>query len=422
MSSLMLVGANHIVAPIEIREKLAVPKGYLPEALQRLTSSPGVREGYILSTCNRTEIYTVGEPGACRKAIHGLLSDLQGVSMEELRLCLYEKRDEDVAMHLFSVAAGIDSMILGEVQILAQIKESFAVASELNAVGKRLDTLLRKALEASKRARTETGISARAASVSHVAVELARKIFGDITESVVLVIGAGKMGELVARNLVDNGARGIVFVNRTYQKGINLAERFSGVAATFDDLPEQLKGVDVVISSTDAPHYVVHYATVQKAMATRQGRPLFLIDLAVPRDIEPTIQHLPGIHLYDIDDIQSVVQENMGERINEVTRVREILAEEVAKFMSWYNSLVVAPTIKALRKRAEEIRISELSRANGKLSSLTEEQLRAVHALTQAIVNKMLHHPTANLKTAAVEGKGQEYAEALERLFELRLE
>ncbi|MDO8672133.1 MAG: glutamyl-tRNA reductase [Dehalococcoidia bacterium] len=421
-SSLVLLGANHKVAPIEIREKLAVPKSRLPEALERLNSCPEIRESYILSTCNRTEFYLVGDLKSAGETVREFLTGVQGISPGQLDSCLYQKLDDECVLHLFSVAAGIDSMVLGEVQILGQIRESFATASELGTVRTLLDNLLRRALEAGKRVRNETEISSNAASVSYAAVELAKRIFGEINKSMALVIGAGEMGELVARTLVDNGVKGSVFTNRTLAKSQELAAQFRGTAVPFEQISAELRHADIVISSTDAPHYVVTRTMVQEALHARRGRPLFLIDLAVPRDVEPSVDGLSNVYVYNVDDLQAVVSANLKEREKEVDKVKEIITQEVSKFGMWRSSLDVAPTITALRQQAEEIRLAEIAKIQSKLGKLSEAEQNAVNSLTLAIVNKMLHRPMTNLRTAASNGRGSDYVQAVQELFELKKE
>ncbi|MBI2864504.1 MAG: glutamyl-tRNA reductase [Chloroflexi bacterium] len=421
-SSLVLLGANHKVAPIEIRDKLAVSKSRLPEALERLISCPEIREAYVLSTCNRTEFYLVGEAEVAGKRVREFLTTVQGITTGQLDSCLYQKMDDDCVMHLFSVAAGIDSMVLGEVQILGQIRESFATASELGTIRTLLDNLLRRALESGKRARNETEISANAASISYAAVELAKRIFGDINRSVAMVVGAGEMGELVARTLVDNGVKSTVFTNRTLAKSQELATQFAGMAVPFDQISAELRHVDIVISSTDAPHYVITRSMAQEALHARRGRPLFIIDLAVPRDVEPSVDGLANVYVYNVDDLQAVVNANLKAREKEIAKVKEIIAQEVFKFSTWRASLDVAPTIAALRQQAEEIRLAELAKIQAKLGRLSEADQNAVNALTLAIINKMLHRPMTNLRVAARNGRGRDYVQAVQELFELKKE
>lgn len=416
---LMAVGLNHRTAPVELRERLAPGGDGVAALLDRLAGVAGER--IVLATCNRMEVYVVprGEKdidGEVRALLHGLFC----LELDEAELAshLYTLRDEEAARHLFSVAAGIDSMVLGETQILGQVRDALDLAAARGAVGSMLSALFQRALAAGKRARTETAISRSAVSVSHAAVELARGVVGDLASSTVLLVGAGEMGELAARNLTDNGAGALLVVNRSWDKAEELANRYGGVAVPWDDIGAALERADIVISSTASPVPVIEPGLVRPAMVRRRGRPLMIVDIAVPRDVDPAVGSIEGVHLYDIDDLQSVVKGNLKEREREVAAVEAIVQEEVAAFSSWLRCQEVVPTLVALRERLERIRRDEVERCCRRLR-LDEKQRNAVEAMAQAIVNKVLHSPTVRLKEQAQDGACGLYVDAVRELFDL---
>ncbi|MGD2164504.1 MAG: glutamyl-tRNA reductase [Anaerolineae bacterium] len=423
MRHIVLVGLNHKVAPVETREKLAFGHSDLAEALRLFGSMNGScvdygDEGVILSTCNRLEVYTLassleqGEVAVCR-----LLEDCHGEGRETFRPHLYASTDEEAARHLFSVAAGLDSMVLGEHQILGQVTEAMEAALTQGAAGKIMSALFRHAIEAGKRARTETAISRGTTSVSHVAVELARKIFGDLSPCHLLLIGAGGMAEMAAKVLAENGAESLSILNRTEERAEQLASRFDGNALGWERLDEALAWADIVISSTAAPHAIIRPDQVRRVNRTRRHRPLFLIDIAVPRDVDPDVGNLEGVYLYDIDDLEAVVEHSLEERRQEVPKVERIVAEVEQDFMVWYRSLDMVPTIVALRKQAHTMREAEVERALRRLPELTESDEQIVQAMAKRIVNKLLHHPTICLKAHAGCSDGYHYAKVARDLF-----
>ncbi len=416
---IVVVGLNHRVAPVEVRERFCIDEGRLPSVLGELEAI--ARERVVLSTCNRLEVYAVAERSKRAAAeIRGYLcrTFCPEMSEQELAQNLFSLHNEEAAKHLFGVASGIDSMILGEPQILGQVRDAYELAARFGAVGSILSSLFQRSLAVGKRARTETGIARSAASVSHAAVELARQIFGDITSLVVLVVGAGEMGELTAKNLLDNGVRRVMVANRTRERALDLVDRIGGTAIPWDSLELALSESDIVITSTGAAHTIFRPDMVASAILGRAGRPLFLVDIAVPRDVDPAVGALDGVHLYDIDDLQSVVTANLREREKEVSRVRAMVDEEASGFVARLRSLEVVPTIAALRKKAEEIRRAELERYDGRLSRDPRER-NAIEALTQAIVNKILHSPTVRLKAQAGDGACGLYVDAIKELFDL---
>lgn len=417
--TVVAVGLNHRTAPVEIRELFAVGSeatGLLLEDLAEMA-----RERVVISTCNRTEVYAVPhQPRQAGPELRGLLRRIfcPDLAQSQVDPHLYALHNEVAARHLFSVAAGIDSMILGEPQILGQVRDAFELAAERGATGPILSNLFQRAVATGKRARTETDISRNAVSVSHVAVEMARDIFGDISTRTVLVVGAGEMAELAAKNLLDNGVRSLLVINRTWEKAVGLAERFGGTALAWESMVEALAQADIVITSTGAPRPIFQRELVETAMANRRRRPLFLIDIAVPRDVDPAVGKLDSVFLYDIDDLQSVVEANLRERESEIPRVQAIVEEEVRGFVEWLRCQEVVPTIVALRDRMERIRKAELARYSPRLD-LSDRDRKTLDALTQAIVNKVLHTPTIRLKSQANDGSCGTYVDAVKELFDL---
>ena len=416
---IVVVGLNHKAAPVEVRERLAFAPARQEEALAALLQRAS--EGVILSTCNRTEVYAVVQDAADgAQAVTDFLGEFHGLTAEAFAPYLYGKLGEEAVDHLFSVASGLDSMILGEPQILGQVRAAYEIASACHAAGPVLSWAFHHALKVGKQVRSETEISRNAVSISYAAVELARKIFGGLAGRTVLVVGAGKMGELAARTLLDNGLTGVVVTNRTHARAVELAARFGGRAVEFARLPELLAEADVVISSTGASDFVLTATLVRQVMRGRRNRPLFLIDIAVPRDVDPRVQECDDVYLYDIDDLQAVCAANLEERRKEVARARKIIEAELQAFRDWWGSLEVVPTITALRQRAEQIRQAELHKALGRMGDLTERQRSTLEALTSAIVNKMLHQPITRLKAQSNgDGASAGYVRAVRELFAL---
>jgi len=414
---IVVVGLSHETAPIAIREAFAFPKERLAEALARLRSETPLGEAMILSTCNRVEIYgRASEP--CTDAIAAFLAEYHARPASEVAPHLYRLEGEDAVRHAFRVAASLDSMVLGEPQILGQVKEAYEAAERAGSLGSVLNALRNRSIAAAKRARSETAIGRNAVSVSHVAVELARKIFGGLRERSVLLVGAGKMSELAARQMVRDGARASVLGGRTFEKAEQLAAALGGRAAPFEALRSELARADIVISGTGAPGIVIRREDVEAAQPARRGRPLFLIDIAVPRDVDPEVSRLAGVFLYDLDDIKSVAEANLRERRKEAAAAEAILEEEIREFGEWRRSLDVVPMLVELRKRADEIRRAEIEKARRRLGPLTPEQESALEAATTAIVNKLLHTPTVRLKELAGNGHA-EHVGLIRKLFGL---
>jgi len=392
---LVLVGTSHHHAPVELRERVALEKEAARELAARLAEDG--REAVVLSTCNRTEVYVASENGeAAEREAVAALSELE----PEVESALYRLRDQAAALHLFRVAAGLDSLVPGEGEILGQVR----VAFELGTTGPLLERVFRQALHAGRKVRAQTAIGESPASVSSAAAALAEQVFGDLGGRTILLLGAGKVSEQAARNLRTRGAEIVLVANSKTDRA---------------EIEERLAGVDVVIASTNAPGIVLDAETVSRMLARRRGRQLLLVDLAVPRDLDPAIRDLDGCYLYDIDDLEEIVAETLSGRRKEAERAESIVAAEAEKFHEWHASLDVVPAIASLRAKAEEIREAELRKADGVLGRLDETQRGAVEALTAQIVNKLLHLPTVRMKQAAAAADGVLYAEAVRHLFGL---
>ncbi|ADU51376.1 glutamyl-tRNA reductase [Thermaerobacter marianensis DSM 12885] len=417
----ILIGMNHRTAPVSLRERLAVGDEAAAAALKELAACPAVEEVVLLSTCNRVEVYAAaGHHGQATRHVRELLARWAGMEPGGLDPHLYVREDAGAARHLFRVAAGLDSMVLGESQILGQVRDAYHLAAEAGTCGKVLHGLFQQALAAGKRARTETAISQHAVSVSYVAVELARKVFGHLDGRPVLLVGAGETAELAARSLAEEGGCRLVVANRTVERGRQLAAAYGGRAIPLDRLADALVECDVVISSTGAGRPVVTAAMVREAMRRRRQRPLLLVDIAVPRDVEPAAGRLDGVFLYDIDDLQAVVEANLRLRREEAARVEAMLEDEVRQFEGWLQSLNVVPLIRSLREKAEAMRRNELERALRKLPHLSERDRQVIDGLTRLIVNKLLNDPMVRLKEAVAGGRGPVYLdEAFTELFAL---
>jgi glutamyl-tRNA reductase len=419
---IITVGLDHHTSPVEVRERLAFQPSQYPAAYKQLLCGADVplREAVILSTCNRVEVYAAAlDVTEGQQAIVNFLYAFHGLAPDALPSALYRLNGGEAVAHLFATTSGLNSLIVGEPQIQGQVRAAAGIAAGHHATGPMLHALFRHALEVGKRARTETGISRSAVSISHAGVELARRLYGDLRAARVLLVGSGEMSELAAKNLIDNGASSITLINRSLESAQALAERWGGQALPFEALPHALREVDVVLSSTSAPHAVIHVEQVRHALVERAGRPLLLIDLAVPRDVEPEVSLVMGAHVYDIDDLGDVVTSNLERRREELGVVEAIVAAETEQFLSWLSARAVVPTINRLREQAEDIGRSELERVMRRLPELGQREREAVASLASGIINKLLHEPTVRLKHEAVQGNGLEYAAALQYLFGL---
>ena len=412
-----LIGVNHKTAPVEVRERLAIPDSRLPEALKRLAEHPGVHEGLILSTCNRVEVLTQTKNGIVD--LRRFLRDYFQVNPAEYEAHLYEYHESDAVRHLFRVTASLDSMVVGEPQILGQVKEAYATARAVGAVHSQLDLLLTRAFAVAKRVRTETAVGSSAVSVASVAVELAKKIFGSLHGKHVYLVGAGKMSELAARHLLAHGAESIFVANRTYDRAQQLAAKFDGQAILFEQLYETCDRADIVITSTGAPHAIFRREHGELFLSRRKNRPMFFIDIAVPRDVDPGMNKLDGIFVYDIDDLQQAVSSHVDDRRKEAERAEAIISGEVERFQGRLQTLDVVPTIVSLQDHLETIRQAEIDRVRGRLGTLSPEQELAVETLTRGIVSKIMHTPISTLKTAARAPEATTVIDLVRRLFNL---
>ncbi len=395
--TIVLIGVNHKTAPLELRERLACSAGYEPP-LAALSSLTSLREYYLLSTCNRVEIAFVSSE--VRRARADILNTLFApeVKAAELEPHIYQYEQEAAIEHLFQVAASLDSMVVGEAQILGQMKDAYRAAAKAGGTGLILNRLLHKSFSVAKRVRTETRIGASAVSISYAAVELGRKIFGDLAGKRALLIGAGEMAELAAEHLLSNGVTSIAVANRTLERAVNLARRFKGTAISLAELQEQLQHVDVIISSTGATEFILRKEDVRRVVRSRRNRPLFFIDIAVPRDLDPAINELDNIYLYDIDDLQNVVELNRADRDREAVKAGRIIGEEVLKFGLWLENMASTPTIIQLRALMENIVQVEVGKTAGRIGAVSEAQQQALEKMALAIASKMLYHPLQYLK------------------------
>jgi glutamyl-tRNA reductase len=413
-----LIGVNHNSAPLDVRERLAIPESRLPDTCRDLTAFPGIEEAMVISTCNRVEIVTHTTNG--HADLRGFLHDHFPVKPEELDPHLYEFREKDAVRHIFRVASSLDSMVVGEAQILGQVKEAYATARAVGAVRGQLDQLFSRAFAVAKRVRTETAVGSSSVSVASVAVELAKKIFGTLEGKTVFIIGAGKMSELAARHLMAHGCAAIFVSNRTYERAVGLAHKFNGQAIKFDDLYEQCDRADIVITSTGSPQAIFRREHGEQFLARRKNRPMFFIDIAVPRDVAPDMAKLDGIFTYDIDDLQQAISSHVADRRKEAERAEAIITSEVDRFDARLHTLDVVPTIVSLQDHLETIRQAEIDRVRGRLGPLTPDQEIAVEALTRGIINKVMHTPITTLKTAAKESEATTVVDVVRRLFNLR--
>ncbi len=397
-----VVGLNHKTADVELREKLAFNGPKLEEGLQKIREIPGIRETVIISTCNRVEIYLqvqdVEKAYADMKDFFVVFFD---VRRDSLDTALYLHKDMAAVKHIFRVASSLDSMVVGEPQILGQLKDAFDFALEKKATGVLLNRLLKKSISVAKRVRTETRIAENAVSISFAAVELAKKIFTDLAGKSFMLLGAGEMAELAAKHMMNNGVQDIIVANRTYERGCELSREFNGRAIRFENFPAELVHTDIVICSTGASTFVLHKEHMQKVMKERKQKPVFIIDISVPRNVDPGINDMDNVYLYDVDDLQGVVESNISERQKEAAKAEAIVEDEIETFRRWMMTLNSVPTVIALRERAETIRKDELERFFNRFPSLGEKERKAIEGMAGAIINKLIHAPTVALKNDA---------------------
>jgi glutamyl-tRNA reductase len=421
---ILIVGLNHRSAPIEVRESVAFENSYVGGALMRLRQYPAVAEGVILSTCNRVEVVAAaGDCQAASQEISAFLDEQRALRhAEPLDKHVYVYQGAEAVRHLFRVAASLDSMVVGEPQILGQLKQYYDAAQQAGTVGAILHRLFHRSFSVAKRVRSETGIGSGAVSVSSIAVDLAKRIFDRFDDKTVMLIGAGKMGDLMARYLQSNGVHSMMVTNRTFERAVELAERIQGSPIRFEDFPRYLKMADLVIGCAGAPEIIIEVETVERVLRERKHRAMFFIDIGDRRNFDPRINDLDNVYLYNIDDLKSVAEDNLHERANEAEKAEEIVQDEVQSFVRWMSSLEQVPTITALRRRFEEIRRREIEKSlGGGLKDLSAQQRAALDDLTTAMINKLLHGPISQLKSNSAEDseEGMLYIAALKRLFDL---
>ncbi len=420
MVDIVLIGLNHKTAPVELRECIALTGDGREEALEALRRRSEISEVMVVSTCNRVEVLMVAEQGgAAAEAAKQFLVDANRLPRAEFESALYHLNGDEAVRHVFRVAASLDSMMVGEPQILGQIKEAYRSATLKKCTGVILNRLLHRSFFVAKKVRSETGIGDHAVSISYAAIELGRKIFGSLEGKKVLLIGAGEMAELAVEHLIRNRVAQVQVANRTFERGLALAERFHGRALRFEEIVDALEEADIIISSTGAEGFVVARDQVRSVMRQRKNRPLFFIDIAVPRDIDPDINRVTNAYVYDIDDLKEIIEENIEDRQREAMHGERIVDEAVIRFRQWYEGLDVVPTIVALRKKLEGIVKDELDRTLGGLENRPEEEQAAFDRMTQSVVNKMLHDPTVFLKGEGGHGDRPLYIDITRKLFKL---
>lgn len=421
--NIIVVGLSYNTAPLEIREKIAFSPTRIEEPLRELVTLPEITEAVILSTCNRVEIYAATRDIAGGIArIKRFLAEYHHMTFDLLEQHLYGLHGEAAIRHVFRVASSLDSMVMGEPQILGQVKSAYGYAAEYKTSGIILNRFLHKAFSVAKRVRTETRIASSAVSVAFAAVELAKKIFDDLSDKIVLLIGAGEMGELAAKHLINSGARGVLVANRTFERGEKLAAEFGGKAIVFEDLFDHLHKADIVISSTGAPQHIIKPKQVAEVVRRRRLKPMFFIDIAVPRDIDPKVNEVENVYLYNTDDLQGIVESNLRQRAKEAEKAEAIVNQEIGQFFTWLSTLEITPAIVALRSRFEEVRKAELARTTAAWKDLRPEDEKRLEALTSAIIGKLLHNPISVLKQDRQGNRSDLYVDALRQLFDLETE
>jgi glutamyl-tRNA reductase len=417
---IILAGLNHKTAPLDIREKCAFSKIRLKEIYQELMLSDIIEGSVLLVTCNRTEIYaTTQDISYGLSFLEQVLRRYSGSAKEGFAQYTYQHFSHHAICHLFSVASGLDSMILGEHQILGQIKEAYQTAAEIKASDSILNGLFQTALHVGKKARTDTGINRYPVSVSSAAVELCMEIFKTLSNKEVLVLGAGDTGDLTIKHLLSQGVKSVIVSNRSYDRAVEMALMVSGRAVHFDSIADELPSADIVISCTAAPHHVIRKDNCAEALKSRNGREIVMIDIAVPRDIEPELIDIKGVFLYDIDDLQNVVETNYKERLKAAHKAREIINQETSRFTERLAAISLVPVIKSLKKHAEDVKKDELRKALNKLGNISEHQENIISALAHSIINKLLHSPFSKLKEKAVDDQKHLYADVVRDLFDL---
>ncbi|WEK55340.1 MAG: glutamyl-tRNA reductase [Candidatus Cohnella colombiensis] len=418
---LIMVGLNYRTAPVEVRERFAVLEQELPAALDALKQTTSILEGVVVATCNRTEVYAVVDRlHLCGHFIRNFMERWFDIPVHEFTSHLYMYEDDQAVNHLFRVTSGLDSMIIGETQILGQVKDAFLLAQQQKMTGTLFNRLFKQAITLAKRAHSRTSIGENAVSVSYAAVELGKRIFGRFDNKKVMIVGAGKMSELTAQHLHSNGANDVVVVNRTIEKAQELASKFQGRALAMDNAYQQLEDADIVISSTGAERFIISRSHVEAAMMKRKKRPLFLVDIAVPRDIDPACGDIPNVFLYDIDDLEGIVENNLDQRRKEAVLIEEMIELEQEAYQDWYATLGVRPLIRALQEKAETIHETTLDSIMRKLPELDERQEKVIRKLTKSIVSQMIHDPILRIKELSAQRRSEDAMKLFVELFDLK--
>lgn len=418
---IVVIGLSHKTTPVEIREKVSFPETKLKEALDTIKGYSEIKEVIILSTCNRVEIYTVVKD--INKGIENVknfISSYHNIDPLELEKCLYIHTEEKSIQHLFRVISSLESMIVGEPQIFGQLKVAYQASFSNKTTGLIFNTLFKNAISVGKKVRTETDIAKSAVSISFAAVELAKKIFNSIEGKTVMIIGAGKMSELTAKHLINNGVSKVIIANRTFERAFEMAKIFNGTPIRFEDIILNVSNVDIVISSTGAPKFIIGCDEAHKIIKARKNKPIFFIDIAVPRDIDPRVNEIDNIFLYDIDDLKEVVNTNIQERAKEIPKVESIISNEMSAFLKWYNTREMVPVITMMTRQMEEIRIKEFEKTIRKLKNATETEKNFINAMSKAIVNKILHNPIIKLKKVSADDDGYLYSNIVKEIFDLK--
>ncbi len=418
----LLTGINHQTAPVEIRERFSMTPAQMEQAYQQVRNDPALEGVVILNTCNRTELYaTTRDLETGQEHLRSFMATISSLPAEQLEEYCYQPNCYDAIEHLFRVSSGLESMIVGETQVLGQVKEAYLKAQELKGSDGVLNSLFQKAIQVGKKVRTATSIDQHPVSVSYAAVELAKKTLGPLQDKTVLVVGAGEMADLATQYLMVNGVSSVIISNRSYEKAVQMAALFDGRAARLDQLSAELGNADIVISCTAARHYVMRESNCRQALLDRKGRKIMMIDVAVPRDIDPALNSIEGVFLYDIDDLQGVIDLNMAARRKAAFQANSIIAAELDDFNQWMASLSVVPVISALKKHGEIIKQNELKKAFNRLGKASDREKEIMTAMAHSIVNQLLHYPVVNLKEMAVSNQGHLYAEIVKKLFSLDL-
>lgn len=420
MLEILLLGLNHKTAPVALRECLAFSDDEMDIALEQLNDHPLIEESILFSTCNRIELLmAVRQTEEAEKTAKQFISDFKKIPESQFESSLYKFRGDEAVRHTFRVASSLDSMIVGEPQILGQMKTSYRMAAEKKSSGVILNRLLHRTFFVAKRVRSETGIGDHAVSISYAAIELAKKIFGSLERKKALLIGAGEMAELAVEHLIRNRSTDILVANRTFERAVELSQKFNGSAVKFEEIPACINNVDIIISSTGSPNYVINRDQIKKAMKLRRNRPIFFIDIAVPRDIDPDINRLANAYVYDIDDLKGVVEDNIEDRNQEAIKAERIIDEAVIRFRQWYETLDVVPTIVALRSKVEYMVSQELDKTLQSLNHLSDSDMGAIRRMTGSMINKILHDPTHYLKKDGCYKNKSQLMDITRKLFNL---